>query len=114
MMPAKLQLDVLRTLQSSARHGTQTLKNSNFLQRFHKDRIVFCLPFFPALFLVPVQKVLQHLSSVFDSRKLLHTLKYNSLICLPDMRKTWLPCLPLVESNTLIVSLLLVMARYQA
>ncbi|AJU55396.1 hypothetical protein H828_YJM1478E00296, partial [Saccharomyces cerevisiae YJM1478] len=28
MMPAKLQLDVLRTLQSSARHGTQTLKNS--------------------------------------------------------------------------------------
>ncbi|CAI4796088.1 AMP_1a_G0052840.mRNA.1.CDS.1 [Saccharomyces cerevisiae] len=26
MMPAKLQLDVLRTLQSSARHGTQTLK----------------------------------------------------------------------------------------
>ncbi|CAI4862899.1 BFH_collapsed_G0058040.mRNA.1.CDS.1 [Saccharomyces cerevisiae] len=50
MMPAKLQLDVLRTLQSSARHGTQTLKNSNFLERFHKDRIVFCLPFFPALF----------------------------------------------------------------
>ncbi|CAI4511518.1 CDG_1a_G0022950.mRNA.1.CDS.1 [Saccharomyces cerevisiae] len=35
-MPAKLQLDVLRTLQSSARHGTQTLKNSNFLERFHK------------------------------------------------------------------------------
>ncbi|CAI6534531.1 AIF_HP2_G0022100.mRNA.1.CDS.1 [Saccharomyces cerevisiae] len=33
-MPAKLQLDVLRTLQSSARHGTQTLKNSNFLERF--------------------------------------------------------------------------------
>ncbi|CAI4638597.1 CFA_G0039140.mRNA.1.CDS.1 [Saccharomyces cerevisiae] len=27
MMPAKLHLDVLRTLQSSARHGTQTLKN---------------------------------------------------------------------------------------
>ncbi|CAI4906419.1 BPG_G0058180.mRNA.1.CDS.1 [Saccharomyces cerevisiae] len=44
-MPAKLQLDVLRTLQSSARHGTQTLKNSNFLERFHKD----------------LQKVLQYL-----------------------------------------------------
>nr|CAI6412959.1 ASN_HP1_G0006300.mRNA.1.CDS.1 [Saccharomyces cerevisiae] len=27
------------------------------------------------------------------------------------MRKTWLPCLPLVESNTLIVSLLLVMGQ---
>ncbi|CAI4303528.1 ABA_G0006570.mRNA.1.CDS.1 [Saccharomyces cerevisiae] len=61
MMPAKLQLDVLRTLQSSARHGTQTLKNSNFLERFHKDRIVFCLPILPGTFFVPVQKVLQHL-----------------------------------------------------
>nr|CAI6696432.1 BAF_HP1_G0043780.mRNA.1.CDS.1 [Saccharomyces cerevisiae] len=61
MMPAKLQLDVLRTLQSSARHGTQTLKNSTFFERFHNNRIVFCLPFFLALFFVPVQKVLQHL-----------------------------------------------------
>nr|CAI6552518.1 BAF_HP1_G0025610.mRNA.1.CDS.1 [Saccharomyces cerevisiae] len=61
MMPAKLQLDVLRTLQSSARHGTQTLKNSTFFERFHNNRIVFCLPFFLALFFVPVQKVLHHL-----------------------------------------------------
>ncbi|CAI4612846.1 CEQ_1a_G0038640.mRNA.1.CDS.1 [Saccharomyces cerevisiae] len=114
MMPAKLQLDVLRTLQSTARHATQTLKNSNFLERFHKDRIVFCLPFFLALFFLPLQKVLQHLCLRFTQVAPLHTLKYNSLICLPDMRKTWLPCLPLVESNTLIVSLLLVMARYQA
>ncbi|CAI4701017.1 AIC_G0043630.mRNA.1.CDS.1 [Saccharomyces cerevisiae] len=113
MMPAKLQLDVLRTLQSSARHGTQTLKNSNFLERFHKDRIVFCLPFFPALFLVPVQKVLQHLCLRFTQVAPYFIIK-TLLICLPDMRKTWLPCLPLVESNTLIVSLLLVMARYQA
>nr|CAI6407095.1 BBF_HP1_G0004930.mRNA.1.CDS.1 [Saccharomyces cerevisiae] len=45
-MPAKLQLDVLRTLQSSARHGTQTLKNSNFLERFHKDLLQhLCLRF---------------------------------------------------------------------
>ncbi|CAI4512842.1 ALS_1a_G0023270.mRNA.1.CDS.1 [Saccharomyces cerevisiae] len=45
-MPAKLQLDVLRTLQSSARHGTQTLKNSNFLERFHKDLLQYlCLRF---------------------------------------------------------------------
>ncbi|CAI4580939.1 AMH_1a_G0031090.mRNA.1.CDS.1 [Saccharomyces cerevisiae] len=72
MMPAKLQLDVLRTLQSSARHGTQTLKNSNFLERFHKDRIVFCLPFFLALFSSQFKKYCS--TSVFDSRKLLHTL----------------------------------------
>ncbi|CAI7399215.1 BTE_collapsed_G0035020.mRNA.1.CDS.1 [Saccharomyces cerevisiae] len=46
MVPAKLQLDVLRTLQSSARHGTQTLKNSNFLERFHKDLLQhLCLRF---------------------------------------------------------------------
>ncbi|CAI5026067.1 ANM_HP_G0189920.mRNA.1.CDS.1 [Saccharomyces cerevisiae] len=45
-MPAKLQLHVLRTLQSSARHGTQTLKNSNFLERFHKDLLQhLCLRF---------------------------------------------------------------------
>ncbi|CAI4724138.1 CFA_G0047450.mRNA.1.CDS.1 [Saccharomyces cerevisiae] len=45
-MPAKLHLDVLRTLQSSARHGTQTLKNSNFLERFHKDLLHhLCLRF---------------------------------------------------------------------
>ncbi|CAI7058849.1 BEM_collapsed_G0006710.mRNA.1.CDS.1 [Saccharomyces cerevisiae] len=43
-MPAKLQLHVLRTLQSSARHGTQTLKNSNFLERFHKETHL-CLRF---------------------------------------------------------------------
>ncbi|CAI4435726.1 ADI_G0031920.mRNA.1.CDS.1 [Saccharomyces cerevisiae] len=61
MMPAKLQLDILRTLQSSACHGTQTLKNFQFLERLYNDRIVFCLPFFLALFFVPVQKVLQHL-----------------------------------------------------
>ncbi|CAI4846256.1 AIC_G0057290.mRNA.1.CDS.1 [Saccharomyces cerevisiae] len=92
MMPAKLQLDVLRTLQSSARHGTQTLKNSNFLERFHKDRIVFCLPFFPALFLVPVQKsTAAPLSSIHASCSILYN--KDSLICLPDMRKTWLPLL---------------------
>ncbi|CAI4761685.1 ABA_G0048140.mRNA.1.CDS.1 [Saccharomyces cerevisiae] len=45
-MPAKLQLDVLRTLQSSARHGTQTLKNSTFLERFHNNLLQhLCLRF---------------------------------------------------------------------
>ncbi|CAI4296164.1 ADI_G0005330.mRNA.1.CDS.1 [Saccharomyces cerevisiae] len=92
MMPAKLQLDILRTLQSSACHGTQTLKNFQFLERLYNDRIVFCLPFFLALFSSQFKKYCS--TSVFDSRKLLHTLKYNSLICLPDMRKTRLPCLP--------------------
>ncbi|CAI4841360.1 AFH_G0000940.mRNA.1.CDS.1 [Saccharomyces cerevisiae] len=64
MMPAKLQLDVLRTLQSSARHGTQTLKNSNFLERFHKNRIVFCLPFFLALFRPSSKSTAAPLSSI--------------------------------------------------
>ncbi|CAI4472390.1 ADI_G0017790.mRNA.1.CDS.1 [Saccharomyces cerevisiae] len=61
MMPAKLQLDILRTLQSSACHGTQTLKNFQFLERLYNDRIVFCLPFFLALFSSQFKKVLQHL-----------------------------------------------------
>ncbi|CAI4413218.1 AEG_G0014050.mRNA.1.CDS.1 [Saccharomyces cerevisiae] len=74
MMPAKLQLDVLRTLQSSARHGTQTLKNSNFLERFHKDRIVFCLPFFPALFSSQFKTTAAPLSSDFHAKMCLHTL----------------------------------------
>ncbi|CAI4642032.1 AHG_G0039110.mRNA.1.CDS.1 [Saccharomyces cerevisiae] len=112
MMPAKLQLDILRTLQSSACHGTQTLKNFQFLERLYNDRIVFCLPFFPGTFFRPSSKVLQHLRLRFT--QVAPYLKYNSLICLPDMRKTRLPCLPLVESNTLIVSLLLVIAKYQA
>ncbi|CAI4316237.1 ADI_G0007180.mRNA.1.CDS.1 [Saccharomyces cerevisiae] len=73
MMPAKLQLDILRTLQSSACHGTQTLKNFQFLERLYNDRIVFCLPFFLALFSSQFKKYCS--TSVFDSRKLLHTLK---------------------------------------
>ncbi|CAI4317143.1 ADI_G0007230.mRNA.1.CDS.1 [Saccharomyces cerevisiae] len=94
-MPAKLQLDILRTPQSSACHGTQTLKNFQFLERLYNDLQKYCS------------------TSVFDSRKLLHTLKYN--FDLPSRhRKTSLLCLPLVESNTLIVSLLLVIAKYQA
>nr|CAI6536013.1 CNT_HP1_G0016330.mRNA.1.CDS.1 [Saccharomyces cerevisiae] len=61
MMPAKLQLDVLRTLQSQALvMETQTLKNPTFLERFHNNRIVFASPFFLALFR-PSSKVLQHL-----------------------------------------------------
>ncbi|CAI4383220.1 AGK_G0013790.mRNA.1.CDS.1 [Saccharomyces cerevisiae] len=113
MMPAKLQLDVLRTLQSSARHGTQTLKNSNFLERFHKDRIVFCLPFFPALFFVPVQKVLQHLCLRFTQVAPYFIIQLFDLPSRHAENLAPFACL-FVESNTLIVSLLLVMARYQA
>ncbi|CAI6828311.1 ANL_collapsed_G0039710.mRNA.1.CDS.1 [Saccharomyces cerevisiae] len=61
MMPAKLQLDVLRTpavQRSSWNANAEKLQLSRALpQRPYR----LCLPFFPALFLVPVQKVLQHL-----------------------------------------------------
>ncbi|CAI4416767.1 APG_G0028040.mRNA.1.CDS.1 [Saccharomyces cerevisiae] len=69
-MPAKLQLDVLRTLQSSAHHGTQTLKNSNFLERFHKDRIVFLPPILPALFSSQFKSTAAPLSSIHTCGKL--------------------------------------------
>ncbi|CAI4443068.1 CDG_1a_G0016480.mRNA.1.CDS.1 [Saccharomyces cerevisiae] len=110
MMPAKLQLDVLRTLQSSARHGTQTLKTPTFSERFHKDRIVFCLHS-SWHFSRPSSKVLQHLCLRFTQVAPYFKIQ---LFDLPSRHgKTLLPCLPLVESNTLIVSLL-VMAGYQA
>ncbi|CAI4383984.1 ADM_collapsed_G0014370.mRNA.1.CDS.1 [Saccharomyces cerevisiae] len=92
MMPAKLQLDVLRTLAVQRLvMERKRLKNSNFLERFHKDRIVFCLPFFPALFSSQFKSTAAPLSSIHASCSIL----YNTtpLICLPDMRKTWLPLL---------------------
>ncbi|CAI4923003.1 ATV_HP_G0084460.mRNA.1.CDS.1 [Saccharomyces cerevisiae] len=50
MMPAKLRPDVLRTLQSSARHGTQTLKNSNSLERTARTVSSFLPPILPGTF----------------------------------------------------------------
>ncbi|CAI4578166.1 ADM_collapsed_G0032020.mRNA.1.CDS.1 [Saccharomyces cerevisiae] len=101
MMPAKLQLDVLRTLQSSARHGgTQTLKNLQLSpSASHKDRIVFCLPILPGTFSRPSSKVLQHLCLRFTQVAPYFIIQ---LFDLPSetCAKTWLPCLPLVESNT--------------
>ncbi|CAI4867996.1 AIF_collapsed_G0059730.mRNA.1.CDS.1 [Saccharomyces cerevisiae] len=61
MMPAKLQLDVLRTLQSSARHGTQTLKKLQLSRALPQRPYRLLPPILPGTFLVPVQKVLQHL-----------------------------------------------------
>ncbi|CAI4794706.1 CPI_1c_G0052230.mRNA.1.CDS.1 [Saccharomyces cerevisiae] len=71
-MPAKLQLDVLRrTPAVSARHGTQTLKNSTFSDASTKANIVFASHILPGTF----SSQFKYCStSVFDSRKVAHTL----------------------------------------
>ncbi|CAI6510550.1 ANL_collapsed_G0004920.mRNA.1.CDS.1 [Saccharomyces cerevisiae] len=110
MMPAKLQLHVLRTLRSSARHGTQTLKTPTFSSASTKT-VSSLPPILPGTFLVPVQKVLQHLCLRFTQVAPYFIIQ---LFDLPSRHAENLAPLRLLSNNTLIVSLLLVMARYQA
>ncbi|CAI4828146.1 AHG_G0057310.mRNA.1.CDS.1 [Saccharomyces cerevisiae] len=73
MMPAKLQLDILRTLQSSACHGTQTLKNFQFSSASTTTVSSFASHSSWHFFSSQFKKYCS--TSVFDSRKLLHTFK---------------------------------------
>ncbi|CAI4828287.1 CFA_G0057130.mRNA.1.CDS.1 [Saccharomyces cerevisiae] len=74
MMPAKLHLDVLRTLAVPALgHGTQTLKNSNFLERFPQRPYRLLPPILPGTFSRPSSKsTAPPLSSIHPSCSILY------------------------------------------